>query len=153
MFIFILVWAILWCSSWQNLNLDLPHLKLKDPVQLFVHKYETIIAGSTFIPVSLCNHGDTAPQLEKLHRTCVYEKASCCNSESAERRGWKHNVLKPQNTQCLFDAFSFGLTYINNSSQSYLDEFFTPIENQMSVSVIQGFIPYNFIYFIIISRM
>lgn len=136
---------------------DRSHLKLKNAVQLFVHKYETIIAGSTFIPISPCNHGDTAPRLEKSHRTCVCGKASCCNSgfeRSAERRGWKYSILKPQNMQCLlFYAFSFGVININCSFHSYHNIFFTPSENKMRIGLTQDVILYNFIYFIIMPRV
>ena len=48
-------------------------LQLKGAFQLSVHKYEAIIAQSTFIPVSLCNHGDTAPRPERRRRTLVCE--------------------------------------------------------------------------------
>lgn len=90
--------SILWCSSWQGLNLDWSHLKWKYAVQLFVHKYETIIPGSTFIPVSLCNYGNTAPQLAKTHRTTVCEKRPYVIILYLKHHFRKR--VKPQNIQC-----------------------------------------------------
>lgn len=114
-----------------DLNLDWSHSKLKDAVQLFVHKYETIIAGSTFIQypwVTMVTqpHGlknCTEPAFMKKPHAVILDLRDQLREEGEGRISLNPRIY----STFFFNAFSFRVININYSYYSNFHVFLTPM--------------------------